>query len=175
MSFNNVLPLAVGSSSTSASFAGNLGEVYEVGNTGAPGWKLYRMCKCGAVALAKNAVVSTAFSAGQQTWVVAVTAVANDPNVAGVVPADVGTTGVPIGAYFLLQIGGAALANAAATTLTNTSLGPVLASGTAGTVQAFTAVTDPAVVMAAALGQATNTAGITAAGLPIAVWLEGLL
>ncbi len=175
MSFNNVLPLAVGSSSTSASFAGNLGEVYEVGAAGSPGWKLYRMVKNGAVALVKNAAVVTAFTLGLPTWVVVASDTANDPNVAGVVPADVGSTGVPIGAYFLVQVAGAATPNAAATTLSRTSIGPIITTGTAGTVQAFTAVTDPAVVVAATMGNATNSAAVTAAQLPITVWLEGLL
>lgn len=177
MAFNNVLPLTPGQSSTSAVYAGTLGEVYEVGATGSPGWKLYRMVKNGTTVLSKNMAVVTALTAGSPTWVVDVTTTANDQNRCGVVPSDFGSNTIAAGAYFLVQIAGLGTPNFANTSLTRTTTGAGLlgTATTAGYVQAFTAATDAVVVIGSYLAQATNSAGVTAAGQPGTAWLEGLL
>jgi hypothetical protein len=101
----DTLPFDVGTASTDANLAADLGKVYRKGvNT-------FRLVKAaGAISAAASKVLVTAVSSGAPTWSVNTTTTANNGLVAGVVPAgqvdSTGAAGLLSGDYFLLQIGG---------------------------------------------------------------------
>lgn len=179
MANNNALPIDIGVSDTNANLAQLLGEVFVKGTLGSPGYRAFLMVKnASGGTLSKNQVlVRTTDTSGSPGWGVTTTTTANDQDVIGVVPSDFGSNTIAANAYFLLQVGGYCTPNFANTSLTRTTnAGGALATATTvGYCQSYTAATDAATVLATAIGKATNTAGVTAAGAPGTALLFGLI
>lgn len=178
MPIQNILPIAVGQSSTNADLATKLGEIYEVSNSDGSGPDIYRLVKNNSAGtLSKNQVLVTGFLLGVPTYKVTTTTTAANPAVCGVVPVDFGSNTIADQAYFLLQISGSSTPNMANTSVSNTAAVVSLGTGTtAGYCQhVVTTVTAQGYDSAAAFGIATNSAGVTAAGQPGTALLQGLI
>lgn len=174
MSVSNVCPVNVGSYLTSAQgavYIPLLGNVYKFGTE----W--FRFVQAGASDLPANSVVCTARTSGIPSWVVSASALAANPDYAGVIPEEF-TSAVPASAYFLLQISGSALVLTADTSVSHVSgtefrlVTASAGSGQARAVSTFTtaSTTDEAGVFAIA----TNSAVATATGLTIRCFITGL-
>ena len=163
----------VGTASSATDLFGSLGQRVVLANG-----KVYRLCRAAAaIAAAAGKVLVSAVDAitGERTWVVNTTTTANNALVSGVIPGvqagTVSTTGLALGDYFLLQVGG----DAQCLVGDNSAVGEVLAtSTTAGVgVEIGNETTFLQVELGAAyavvikgLSQATtNAAGLTACRL----------
>lgn len=123
-----VTPFPVGTASTDAELAADLGNVYWVGA------KAYRLVKAAAaLSGARYMTLVTAVSSGVRTWACTTSTTANDPLVAGVVPAtqvdSLGAAGLLSGDYFLIQVSGSCKGISAAAIAASV---PVGTSTTAG-------------------------------------------
>jgi hypothetical protein len=180
MAINNILPLSVGTSSSNASFANNLGEIYEkVDYSGAtPVSKLYRLVQNNsATTLSKNQVVVTGLTSSKPNYKVTTTVVAANPLRCGVVPAEFAGNTIADQAYFLLDISGYSTPNFAFTTMSNTSaLVSLVTATTAGYCQPVFSTTTGVIYDAGAVfGVAINSTLVTAAGQPGFAILQGML
>ncbi len=178
MTINNILPIAVGTSSTNADLATKLGEIYEKASSDGSGVKLFRLVKNdSATTMTSNYVVITKYVLGVPSYKVTTTTTANNPAVCGVVPADFGSATIADQAYFLLQISGAAafLCGNLTTSIT-TALTALGTATTAGNGQTVT-ITGTSTIFdsAAAFGKATFSAVVTAIGLSSTCIIEGLI
>lgn len=146
----------------------DLGNLYETTDG-----KLYRLVKA-AAAITANAggtFVSTDYSGGIPTWSVSKTTTAADSACVGVVPSGIST--LAASDHFFVQVTGNAQVQANATSVTN---GDKIAPSTDGQAAAFavTAAGD-AINAVNIIGEATNTAGATAAGQLITADLRRVL
>ncbi len=162
MSFS--APIAIGTASTNAAHAADLGKVFWNGG------KAYRVVKAAnAITAAAGKILVTALSSGEPTYVVDTTTTANSTLVAGIVPqgqvGSTGTTGLIAGDYFVVQVSGPAKALSAATIAINGLIGT---STTAGKV-------DDASVTAGVGACGTALEAASAADQTIDVNLKGLI
>ncbi len=169
MSVSNVAPINVGTYLTSAQgavYASLLGTMYKFGNE----W--YRLVQAGASTILANSALVTGRTAGVPNWVCSASALAADPDIAGVVPEEFTST-IPASSYFMLQISGSTLVVTADTT--GTEFRVVTSSAGSGQVRTCstftTASTDdgPGV-----FGIFTNSAAATATGVTLRAFIKGL-
>ncbi len=178
MAINNILPIAVGTSSTSADLATKLGELYEKSNSDGTGAKLYRLVKNdSATTMAANYVVITKQVLGVPSYKVNTTTTANHPLVCGVVPSDFGSNTIADQAYFLLQVSGPCTFLCGNLTTSNTAAITALGTATtAGNGQTVTVTGTSTIYDAAAVfGKATFSAIVTAVGVASTGIIEGLV
>lgn len=180
MAINNILPLSVGTSSSNASFANNLGELYEKVDysTATPVSKLYRMAQNNSSGtLSKNQVLVTGLTSSKPNFKVNTTVVAANVLRCGVVPSEFGSNTIADQAFFLMEVSGPTTPNFAFTTMSNTCpLVSLVTATTAGYCQPVQSTTTGVIYDAAAIfGVAINSTLVTAAGQPGYAILQGIL
>ncbi len=178
-SINICLPIALGTSSTSADLATKLGELYEKSTSDGSGAKLYRLVKNDSgTTMAAGYVVITKLVLGIPSYKVTTTTTANNPAVCGVISQDFSGT-IADQAYFLLQVSGASTIlmgnTAGSTTAVVVALGTATTAGNGQPVIATISVGAAPFDAAAVFGKCTNTAAVTAVGLTATCIIEGLI
>jgi hypothetical protein len=161
----DTLPFDVGTASTDANLAGDLGKIYRKGD------KTYRLCKAAAaIASAASKTLVTAVSSGVPTWSVNTTTSANNSLVAGVVPVgqvdSTGAAGLLSGDYFLLQVGGPAkvLVHTDATAI-STGVSTCTTAGSVDAISGTFAATTPGACFASLTAASSGVDGVTACRL----------
>lgn len=165
-----ILPLAIGDVSTASALAADVGKVYIQDG------KMYRLVKtANAITTPTCKILTTAITAGVPTWTCDVSTTISDRNKAGVIPASITAT-IAASSYLLLQVSGAASVIPFDTLITATYTLPSLQVGSvAGQVTTIASGADAQAVVRAYIGYATNSAVITAVGLPITCILAGFV
>jgi len=118
-----VLPIPVGQTDTGTWLASSLGRLYE------DGAKTYRLVKAAAeITTPTKKVLVSAVASGAKSWSVNTTTTANNWLAAGVVPSSLTAT-IASGAYFLIQVSGAATCISAAAVADGGLVGTSTAAG----------------------------------------------
>ena len=106
---SNVLPFPAGTSSTTGTYAGIVGQLFKTFDT-TYGERIFRICKASAAIPANSALIATVTS-GKKDYgavsAVTTTTTGASSRVCGVLPIEyTGTAAVASGSYFLAQVGG---------------------------------------------------------------------
>ena len=153
-----------------ASMAANLGCIAsQDGN-------VYRLVKAnGSIATPAGKTMTAGYNSTGKDWSVNIPTSPQLP-CDGVIPNDYGSTTIATGSYFWIQISGIVTTLAGTTTIVyGVNLTSIVYANTSGQVALFTAVSEPATVLAATIGLALNTAVCTAVGDKIKMQITGLI
>lgn len=170
---SNTASIVIGTASTNASHAADLGKLIFIEGKG------YKLCKAAAtIATAAGRGLVTAFSSGLPTWNVDLAAAAVTDHVVFVPENQVGSTGTTSlisGDYFYAQVSGPAYLLAADTTSVKAN-GQGIQVSSLGRVSALSVVTVASLILAPGNTiKMTNTAAVSAAGTATTGFLSGLI
>lgn len=166
----NIFEFPVGTYRTATSHESQLGALATQGAA------IYRLVKAtAAIATPSGLAVTSALASGTKSWSVnlpATAGVAFD----GVIPAEYGTTTIPLGAYFWIQVSGIVPAIVASTTAIggSTTLS-LLSTNTAGGFAPVATGAEPSLAVQGGHAIALNTAVLTASGGTANVQLFGII
>jgi len=175
-SISNALPFPVGTTSTSGTFLGSLGQLYKTYDT-TYGERIFRLAFSGGAIPANCACLGTV-SSGRKTYTVTAvttTSPGASSQVAGVVPIEYTST-IAASSYFLLQVGGNCPVLAGDTlfsSLSGVESRLVVGSGGTGFVRQLAAFTTASTTEEMGVfALASNTVAATAVGVAVRALLR---